>query len=112
MNIAVSSQPSLGGTYTGIEPMGLLWSVLPRKEDLNKYPRFTIHDPKKPSTYKLSMIDGNLEDDTDITQRVLDSLEIERHYLPSYIDMIPVKRGQLKGTLYVPQTNGEIQAGL
>ena len=102
----VGKQPSLGGTYKGIEPMGILWSALPRKKDLHKYPRLIKLNPTKPWTYTLSMIDGDREDDSDVDQRVLDSVEIERHYLPTYVDMIPIEEGPLKGTLYVPKVEG------
>ena len=43
------------------------------------------------------MIDGDREDDIDVEHKVLDTLEIERHYIPSYVDRIPVERGPLEG---------------
>ena len=30
--VSLVSQPSLGGSYTGVEPMGLFWSMVPWKE--------------------------------------------------------------------------------
>ena len=106
--LTVSSQPSLGGTYTGIEPMGLLWSVVIDREHQHKYPRFLKSDPTRPWSYTLSLIDGNLEGDIDVEHNVLDSLEIERHYLSPYVERFPVKRGCLKGMLFLPRNNGKI----
>ena len=114
INLAVSSQPSLGGTYTGIEPMGLLWSAVPRKRDLHKYPRLIKLDPTRPWTYTLSMIDGSLDmlEDSDgnsvARDRIMDSLTIERHYVAPYVERIPVEEGQLKGTLFIPHEKCEI----
>ena len=81
---------------------------MPKRKDLKKYPRLFKLDPTRPWTYTLTMIDGDREDETDVQHKVLDSLEIERRYLPSYVDMIPVERGTLKGTLYIPQEEGKI----
>ena len=54
----VSSQPSLGGTYTGIEPTGLLWSVVPEEKHRHKNPRLVKMDTSIPWKYKISMIEG------------------------------------------------------
>ena len=84
--------------------MGLLWSAVPGR----KFTRLLKLDPTKPWTYTLSLIEGDFESDIDVDHNVLDSLEIERHYLAPYVERIPVERGPLKGTLFVPERNGKI----
>ncbi|XP_072164159.1 bile acid-CoA:amino acid N-acyltransferase-like [Diadema setosum] len=42
---SVSEQPSLGGTYSGLHPMGLLWGMVPDAKSAKKKARLVKTDP-------------------------------------------------------------------
>ena len=95
----VCSQPSLGGTYAGIEPMGLLWSVAPSRQDRHRYLRLQKKDPTKPLSYTIRVSEG----DHRVEGKVLDSMKVQRHYLAPYVETIPVQSGLLKAMLFLPK---------
>ena len=104
----VSSQPSLGGTYTGIEPTGLLWSVVPEEKHRHKNQRQVKTDTSIPWKYKISMMDIDVPTNKDESSPVMDSVEIERHFVAPWVQTSPVERGELRGTLYIPRKDGKV----
>ena len=105
--VCVSSQPSVGGSYTGVEPMGLLWSMKPspgQKEGI----RLLKKDVTKPYIVNLDVFDGHLrlEGEQESVGESLTSATFEKSYMKAGVRRIPVKEGRVRGTLFLPPGDG------
>ncbi|XP_067895592.1 acyl-coenzyme A thioesterase 1-like [Heterodontus francisci] len=94
--------PSLGGHYTGTEPMGLFWSLSPRtpftrlvKRDVATYP-LSVH---------IEVFDGHgtLEQ---LPEQPLAVAVNERWFMKEGVTRIPVREGRVRGVLFVPPGDG------
>ncbi|KAI8495155.1 myristoyl-CoA hydrolase [Branchiostoma belcheri] len=105
--VVLGKQPALGGTYTGIEQMGLFWSLQPspgQKPGL----RLRKKDVSTPFLVDLSLHDGHV-DVTGEEENLPDCLAattVERWYLGKGVERIPVREGRVRGTLFVPPGTG------
>nr|XP_054766061.1 acyl-coenzyme A amino acid N-acyltransferase 1-like [Lytechinus pictus] len=98
--VEVEKAPSLGGSYRGIEPMGLLWSLEPAPEDASKRPRLVKLNVQKPFIYTFQLIDDDDEN------KLMHSTSVERWYLASYVERHLAQHGTADGCLYLPQKKG------
>ncbi|KAF2368312.1 Acyl-CoA thioester hydrolase/bile acid-CoA amino acid N-acetyltransferase [Trinorchestia longiramus] len=94
---------SLGGSYTGVFPSGLL-STLEPPAGKHAYKRLTVTDTSKPTTYVLSMHEGLLGKDED--SPAMHEVQLERHFRGPGVKRIEVHHGAVRGALYVPATPG------
>ena len=102
--VDLQRQASLGGTYVGVDAMGLLWSMV-RTTESRKGSRLTKKLVDTPYTVQLAVLDGFC----DVTswsnvQATLCRNELQRWFLASDTERIKVKAGRLRGTLFVPKT--------
>eukprot|EP00057_Strongylocentrotus_purpuratus_P000466 XP_001176941.2 PREDICTED: acyl-coenzyme A amino acid N-acyltransferase 1 isoform X2 [Strongylocentrotus purpuratus] len=97
--VEVEKAPSLGGSYQGIEPMGLLWSLEPAPEIAHKRPRLVKRNIQKPFIYTFQLVD-------DVDNVVMHSTSVERWYLASYVERHLVQHGIADGCLYIPKKKG------
>lgn len=89
--VDASRAVSLGGSYTGVEPMGLFWSMLPE----------TPHS----KLLKKNVLSPLLVEITALTEEsgeVLASEINQREFMTEGMKRIPVKEGRLRGVLFVP----------
>ncbi|XP_071508292.1 acyl-coenzyme A thioesterase 1-like [Diadema antillarum] len=93
-NISLKEDVSLGGSYEGLEPAGLLWSLRPSPEAADCHPRFAKVDTTKPFVYHLDLLDGRGGDGFDHTLPTLASTSFERWYLADYVERTPAKMGR------------------
>ncbi|XP_049429462.1 peroxisomal succinyl-coenzyme A thioesterase-like [Epinephelus fuscoguttatus] len=102
--VNVSEDLSLGGTYSGVEPMGLLWSLRPvpgSKPGL----RLRKMNVQTPMEFTISVYQGHLtEGFTD--QVPLASVVVERWYMAPGVRRIPVTEDGLTATLFLPPGPG------
>ncbi|XP_071486798.1 acyl-coenzyme A amino acid N-acyltransferase 1-like [Diadema antillarum] len=96
--IKVAEDPSLGGSYTGVEPMGLIWSLEPAPEIAHKYPRLIKRDIKRPFAYTFELVDER--------KTVMSSTSVERTYLADYVERQLINHGVAEGCLYLPKKKG------
>ncbi|XP_070181668.1 acyl-coenzyme A thioesterase 1-like isoform X2 [Littorina saxatilis] len=100
---------SVGGTYTGVEPMGLFWSMQPCPSGPQNI-RMVVKNVERPVLYKLSVYLGHLPLSdlhmNNIQHKPLSALEVERVVMPSNVRRIPVKEGTVRGTLFLPPGEG------
>ncbi|TKS73838.1 Acyl-coenzyme A thioesterase 4 [Collichthys lucidus] len=102
--VNVSEDPSLGGTYSGVEQMGLLWSVRPvpgskpgvrlRKVNVQTPMEVTI------SVYQGHQTEGFMD------QVPLVGVLVERWYMAPGIRRIPITEDGLTATLFLPSGPG------
>lgn len=90
--INLAKDPSLGGSYVGIEPMGLLWSM--RADTLHK--RFQKINSLKPHVVRFSVHEEEGEG------RMLAEVTSERLLMGDGVSRHPVKEGNIRGVLFSP----------
>ncbi|XP_063145926.1 acyl-coenzyme A thioesterase 1-like [Candoia aspera] len=88
-----------GGTFSGLEPMGLLWSLQPQKP-LRRLVKREVERPFRLELEVLERQGGSLPD------RVLVKDSHERRLLADGVKRIPVREGSIRATLFQPPGKG------
>ena len=105
-NVYVAEHPCLYGTCTGIDPMGLLWSMQ-LSPGQRKGLRLSKKDVTKPYFVQLQLFDGHVQDVTNLEDlQSLTSVTFEKWYMADGVRRIPVRDGRLRGTLFLPPGEG------
>eukprot|EP00062_Callorhinchus_milii_P004166 gi/632942251/ref/XP_007886310.1/ PREDICTED: acyl-coenzyme A thioesterase 1-like [Callorhinchus milii] len=98
----LSRSPSLGGHYSGIEPMGLFWSLIPR----TPFTRLVKRDvANSPLCVDIEVFDGHRSREQQLDQSLAKGTN-ERWFMREGVKRIPVREGNIRGTLFVPPGNG------
>nr|XP_033505870.1 LOW QUALITY PROTEIN: acyl-coenzyme A thioesterase 3-like [Epinephelus lanceolatus] len=100
--INLERDPSLSGSYVGVEPMGLLWSM--RADVLHK--RFQKTKSLNPHVVKFSVHEEEGEG------RMLAEATNERLVMGDGVSRRPVKEGNIRGVLFTPPGGGPFPAVL
>ncbi|XP_068605089.1 acyl-coenzyme A thioesterase 1-like [Brachionichthys hirsutus] len=98
--VDLNRHPSLGGSYVGVEPMGLLWSL--RAEALHQY--FEKGNALEPHVVTISVHEEE--------GRVLAEAANERVLLGDGVTRLPVNEGNINGVLFTPPGPGPFPAVL
>nr|XP_057935278.1 acyl-coenzyme A thioesterase 2, mitochondrial-like [Doryrhamphus excisus] len=93
--VDVSSAPSLGGSYTGVEPMGLLWAMAPE----TPHRKLVKKNVLSPTLVEIAALNGD-------TGELLASQTNEREYMTEGMRRIPVRDGRVRGVLFIPPGKG------
>ncbi|GAB1297614.1 Acyl-coenzyme A thioesterase 5 [Apodemus speciosus] len=86
--------PALGGSFTGLEPMGLLWAMEPDRP----FWRLIKRDVQTPFVVELEVLDGHEPDGG----RQLAHAVHERHFMAPGVRRVPVREGRVRATLFLP----------
>ncbi|XP_070325711.1 acyl-coenzyme A thioesterase 6 isoform X2 [Odocoileus virginianus] len=86
--------PALGGSFAGLEPMGLFWALEPEKPLL----RLVKRDVQTPFAVELEVLDGHEPE----AQLLLGRAVHERDFLAPGVRREPVRAGRVRGTLFLP----------
>ncbi|TDH05623.1 hypothetical protein EPR50_G00124240 [Perca flavescens] len=106
--IDLERDPSLSGSYVGVEPMGLLWSM--RADTLHK--RFQIKNSLNPHVVKLSVHREEEEEEEEGEGRMLAEATNERLLIGDGVSRLPIKEGNIRGVLFTPSGRGPFPAVL
>ncbi|XP_012596925.2 acyl-coenzyme A thioesterase 6 isoform X1 [Microcebus murinus] len=90
--------PALGGSFAGLEPMGLLWALEPEKPLV----RLVKRDIRTPFAVELEVLDGHGPE----AGRLLGRAVHERDFLPPGVRREPVRAGRVRATLFLPPGKG------
>jgi hypothetical protein len=101
-HLDLARAPALGGSFAGLEPMGLLWALEPDRP----FWRLVKRDVQTPFVVELEVLDGHEPDGG----RLLARAEHERHFMSPGVRRVPVRAGRVRATLFLPP--GEPPAGL
>lgn len=105
--VDVRIHPSLSGSYTGVDQMGLIWSM---RQIPGQRPglRLTKKDVTSPQDVKFEVFSEHRCFDTlhEITVSPLSKTEIYRWYKSKNVKRIPVEVGNIRGMLFVPPGPG------
>ncbi|XP_067462709.1 acyl-coenzyme A thioesterase 1-like isoform X1 [Thunnus thynnus] len=100
--VDLERDPSLRGSYVGVEPMGLLWSM--RADTLQK--RFQKNNSLNPQVVKFSVLEEEGEG------RILAEVTNERVFIGKGVTRLRVKEGNIRGVLFTPPGEGPFPAVL
>uniref|UniRef100_A0A1A8FPN4 Acyl-CoA thioesterase 2 n=1 Tax=Nothobranchius korthausae TaxID=1143690 RepID=A0A1A8FPN4_9TELE len=98
--IDLNRDPSIGGSFHGVEPMGLLWSMRPHM--LHK--KFQKSNSLNPHVVKFSVHEE--------ADRMLAEAINERFLLGDGVSRVPVRHGAIRGALFSPPGAGPFPAVL
>ncbi|XP_004426391.1 PREDICTED: acyl-coenzyme A thioesterase 4 [Ceratotherium simum simum] len=90
--------PALGGSFAGLEPMGLFWALEPEKTLW----RFLKRDVQTPLAVELEVLDGHEPEGG----RLLGRAVHERDFLGPGVRREPVRAGRVRATLFLPPGPG------
>ncbi|XP_076777815.1 acyl-coenzyme A thioesterase 5-like isoform X1 [Arvicanthis niloticus] len=90
--------PALGGSFAGLEPMGLLWAMEPDRPHW----RLVKRDVQTPFVVELEVLDGHEPDGGRLLARAVH----ERHFMAPGVRRVPVREGRVRGTLFLPAGTG------
>ncbi|XP_062037845.1 peroxisomal succinyl-coenzyme A thioesterase-like [Lepus europaeus] len=90
--------PALGGSFAGLEPMGLLWALQPDRP----FWRLTKRDVRTPLAVELEVLDGHGPEPGQLLARAL----LERRFLPPGVRRQPVRAGRVRASLFLPPGSG------
>nr|XP_019953003.1 PREDICTED: acyl-coenzyme A thioesterase 1-like [Paralichthys olivaceus]XP_019953004.1 PREDICTED: acyl-coenzyme A thioesterase 1-like [Paralichthys olivaceus]XP_019953005.1 PREDICTED: acyl-coenzyme A thioesterase 1-like [Paralichthys olivaceus] len=93
--VDVSRAPSLGGSYTGVEPMGLFWAMSPDTSH-SKLLKKNVLSPILVEIAAVSQETGEL----------LISETVERGFMTEGMRRVPVQEGRIRGVLFIPPGKG------
>uniref|UniRef100_A0A1A7XC34 Acyl-CoA thioesterase 19 n=1 Tax=Iconisemion striatum TaxID=60296 RepID=A0A1A7XC34_9TELE len=102
--VNVSEDSSLGGAYTGVEAMGLLWSLKPVSGSKTGL-RMRKKNVQTPMVVTISVYQGHQTDDV-VDQVPLAAVVVERWYMAPGVRRIPVTEDGLTATLFLPAGPG------
>ncbi|XP_067413976.1 acyl-coenzyme A thioesterase 1-like [Emydura macquarii macquarii] len=95
----LSRCPALpGGSFSGLEPMGLLWALQPQKP----FRRLVKRDVQHPLRLELEVFEGH----GPLPSRLLARGVHERGFLGDGVRRIPVREGKIRATLFLPPGDG------
>ncbi|XP_071509351.1 acyl-coenzyme A amino acid N-acyltransferase 1-like [Diadema antillarum] len=98
-SVSVQTDPSLGGSFTGVEPMGPFWSLAPAPEHAKKFSRLIKYDVGTPFVFTFDVVDHQGEGKNE----VLASATIKRCFIADYVEALPIKSGHAEGVLFLPE---------
>ena len=102
--VDVYRDSSLGGSYSGVSPMGLLCSMKPAPGQ-RKGTRLMKSDVTKPYNIALNCFDGHITPHESSLQP-LSSGTFQKWYMADGVKRIPVREGRIRGTLFIPPGDG------
>lgn len=97
--VDLERDPSLGGDYVGVHPMGLFWSLKPEKLLMKLSKRDVMNSP---FLVQIKLYDSNLLLTNIATTTPKVSLTLERWYRAPGVKRIQVREGRLRGALFLP----------
>ena len=102
--VDVCRDSSLGGSYSGVSPMGLLWSMKPAPGQRKGIPLMKL-DVTKPYNVELKCFDDHISLNGAQPQP-LSSGTFQKWYMADGVKRIPVREGRIRGTLFLPPGDG------
>ncbi|NXR02892.1 ACOT5 thioesterase, partial [Sagittarius serpentarius] len=87
-----------GGSFSGLEPMGLLWALQPQKP----FWCLVKKDVQSPFLLQLEVFEGHGEP----PRQLLAQAQHERVFLRDGVRRVPVREGRIRATLFLPPGEG------
>ncbi|XP_060759513.1 bile acid-CoA:amino acid N-acyltransferase-like [Neoarius graeffei] len=98
--LTVEKDSSVGGTYTGVESMALMWSLRPVQGSRAGL-RLQTRDVLSPMIFHISVYNGHISQDFNQLTPLVTSV-IERWYMAPGVQRVHVREKGVRGTLFIP----------
>ncbi|XP_066579569.1 acyl-coenzyme A thioesterase 1-like isoform X2 [Amia ocellicauda] len=108
--VKVAEDVSLGGSYDGLEPMGLLWSMKPAPGSRPGL-RFRKTDVCTPVVVRIAVYTGHIGDGFTEASALAHAVT-ERSYMAPGVRRTDIRQSGVRGTLFVPLGPGPFPAVL
>uniref|UniRef100_W5NGJ7 Acyl-coenzyme A thioesterase 1-like n=2 Tax=Lepisosteus oculatus TaxID=7918 RepID=W5NGJ7_LEPOC len=102
--VKVAEMESLGGSFEGVEPMGLLWSMKPVPGSRPGL-RFRKKDVHNPVAVRISVYAGHISNGFKEKPALAYTIT-ERWYIAPGVSRVDVKNNGIRGTLFLPPGPG------
>ncbi|XP_043943808.1 bile acid-CoA:amino acid N-acyltransferase-like [Protopterus annectens] len=102
--VQVAEDESLGGSYTGCEPMGFIWSLTTAPETPSGL-RVRKEDVTTPFIVHVSVFDGHVFERSP-NKTALAVIEVERWFMAPGVKRVKVRQNGIVGTLFLPPGPG------
>ncbi|KAI1891091.1 hypothetical protein AGOR_G00160330 [Albula goreensis] len=106
----LSQDKAQGGSYSGLEPMGLFWSMIPAPGEREGL-RLRKKNVETPYTVQISLLNEHVASHDREGQELV-SVTLERWYMAPGVRRVEVREGGIVGTLFLPQGPGPFPAVL
>ena len=103
-NVDVGHDLSIGGSYSGVEPMGLIWSMK-QAPGQKKGIRLFKRDVTLPFDIIVNCFDGHVIP-RETSLQPLSSGTFQKSYMADGVKRVPVREGRIRGTLFLPPGDG------
>ncbi|XP_054054698.1 acyl-coenzyme A thioesterase 3-like isoform X4 [Rissa tridactyla] len=100
----LGTDASHGGDYTGVEPMGLFWSLAPAGME-KPYQRLVPRSTGTPMKVEMLVHEGHSQPGA-IPGPVVAKAEVERWFTAPGVRRIRLKEGGVRGSLFLPPGDG------
>ncbi|NWQ90875.1 ACOT2 thioesterase, partial [Burhinus bistriatus] len=100
----LGTDASHGGDYTGVEPMGLFWSLAPAGME-RPYQRLVPRSTGTPMKVEMLVHQGHSQPGA-IPGPVVAKVEVERWFTAPGVRRIRLKEGGVRGSLFLPPGDG------
>ncbi|KAM9305568.1 acyl-coenzyme A amino acid N-acyltransferase 2-like [Gastrophryne carolinensis] len=100
--IDMNSNPALGGSYQGVEPMGLIWSLKPIKPFQRPVKRDIT---TAPFLYKVDLFDS-ISLGLSAEPEPICSTTFSRWHMAPDVKRIQIREGSVRGTIFFPTGEG------
>ena len=113
-NVDIEKDASFGGTYKGVDGMGLFWSMLPVPGQRRGI-RWTTRDVTRPMRFFVALFEGHVMSNSKASNpneaiaalpMSLANATILRTYLSDDVERREVSVGNIRGTLFLPKGRG------
>ncbi|XP_043943139.1 bile acid-CoA:amino acid N-acyltransferase-like [Protopterus annectens] len=102
--VQVDKDKSHGGSYTGCEPMGFVWSLKPSPGS-PEHSRLRKHDVTVPFVVQVSVLDGHISEWSS-DQTALAVINLDLWYMAPGVRRINIRHNGIVGTLFLPAGHG------
>uniref|UniRef100_A0A8C8RHW8 Uncharacterized protein n=1 Tax=Pelusios castaneus TaxID=367368 RepID=A0A8C8RHW8_9SAUR len=102
--VDLSRDASQGGDYSGVEPMGLFWSLSPAGME-RPHQRLVPKQIKTPMKMEVSVHQGHSQPGT-MPGQLLAKAAVERWFIAPGVRRIRLKEGRVRGSLFLPSGDG------
>lgn len=105
--VDVTTMPSIGGSYEGIEPMGFIWAMT-LTPDQTYGTRLMKRNVLTPINVDVMVYNGHfvVNDPERIDDECLATVNLQRWYISEDVERIEIRRGRMVATLFVPKGPG------
>ncbi|XP_066282939.1 acyl-coenzyme A thioesterase 1-like isoform X1 [Branchiostoma lanceolatum] len=105
-SVVCSQHAAVGGTFSGVEQMGLFWSLQPSPAQRVK--RMIPKDVTKPLEVRLCLYDGHIDTRSpqDSAMEPRASCVVERRFMGDGVRRTVVREGRVRGVLFLPEGEG------